>query len=119
MKRGRNRQLDLAFPMRGGKREGSGRKATGKFGRDAKGRARAGVRHRLRPWNGARVPMHVTVRAITGAPSLRSFAVAAEIGSVLKRRAGRTAFRSLRPAPQCRSMAQQRTGAPPQPGDQP
>src|SRR5262249_12038819 len=60
------------------------------FGRDASGRARAGVRHHKRQWDGARVPLHVTVRAIAGAPSLRGFAVASAIGAVLKRRATRS-----------------------------
>src|SRR5262249_37185490 len=44
---------------------------------------------RRRPAHDARVPLHITVRAIPGAPSLRKTAVAAAIGKVLKRRAGR------------------------------
>src|SRR5215471_16478938 len=83
-------QLALLFSKgRGGKRSGGGRKASGKFGRDVKGRARAGVPHRVREWYGARVPMHLTVRTIPGAPSLRNHGVAAEIGALFKRRAQR------------------------------
>jgi len=86
----RARQLSLVLPKgRGGKRQGAGRKPTGKFGRNAKGQPRAGVRHRARSWDGVRIPLHVTVRTIPGAPSLRGFGVAAEIGTVLKRRAAR------------------------------
>src|SRR5262245_28973516 len=93
MKRKRHkphRQLALELPGTwGGKRAGAGPKPTGRFGRDAGGRARAGVSHRPRKWHGARTPLHVTVRTIPGAPSLRGFWVAAGIGAVLKRRAGR------------------------------
>ena len=84
------KQMPLPTPNTwGGKRRGSGRKATGKFGRDAAGRARPGVRHQKRRWDGARIPLHVTVRALPGAPSLRSFWAAAVIGALLKRRAER------------------------------
>jgi len=81
----------MPLPMKwGGKREGAGAKPTGRFGRDRRGRPRAGVSHAVRPRHNARIPLHVTVRTIPGAPSLRGFAVAAEIGKILKRRAART-----------------------------
>src|SRR6266571_1423098 len=90
MSRRAHMQLALPEPRTwGGKREDSGRKPTGIFGRDRRGRPLAGVSHRARPTVDARVPLHVTFRAVNGSPSLRSFAVAAEIGKLLKRRARR------------------------------
>jgi REP element-mobilizing transposase RayT len=82
-------ELDLRREKRGGARENAGRKATGKYGRDAKGRARAGVSHLRRPVVKAWVPQHVTVRTVWAPRSLRNRAVAAEIGKVMKRRARR------------------------------
>jgi REP element-mobilizing transposase RayT len=90
MKRRAHEQLALPAPRTwGGKRAGSGRKATGEFGYDRRGQPRAGVRHRSRPELDARHPVHVTLRAVDDSPSMRNFAVAAEIGKVLKRRARR------------------------------
>jgi REP element-mobilizing transposase RayT len=91
MKRRRtHKQLALPKPRTwGGVREGAGPKPTGEFGYDREGRARAGVSHRPRPELDARHPLHVTLRAVNGSPSMRNFAVAAEIGKVLKRRARR------------------------------
>lgn len=84
------KQLDLAYPVRhGGKRKNAGRHATGKFGRDGDGAARAGVSHRPRPLVKPTIPLHVTIRARYAPRSLRNDAVAAEIGKVLKRRAQR------------------------------
>src|SRR5262245_19115355 len=92
-----SKQTRRRFPVPnkwGGKRRNSGKKATGQFGREATGKPRAGVPHQVREWRGARVPLHVTVRAIPGAPSLRNFAVAAAIGTLLKRRATRQSLPS-------------------------
>jgi REP element-mobilizing transposase RayT len=47
------------------------------------------VSHRSRPEIDARHPLHVTLRAANLSPSLRTLAVAREIGKVLKRRARR------------------------------
>jgi len=85
----RRKQLEISFRTWGGKRRGAGRKPTGVFGRDTRGRPRAGVSHATRPHHEARVPLHVTVRTTAGAPSLRGFAVASEMGKILKRRAQR------------------------------
>jgi len=89
---GREKEMQLALDFSkkwGGKRRGAGRKATGKFGRDGDGKARSGVGHKGRDWHGAHVPLHVTVRGVQGAPSLRSHGVAAVIGALMKRRAAR------------------------------
>ncbi len=84
------KQLVLpAPPTWGGKRKGAGRKPTGQFGRDRRGRPLAGVSHGPRPELDARHPLHVTLRAVNGSPNLRRHAVAAEIGELLKRRARR------------------------------
>ena len=88
-RRARGKQLAIRFKSWGGKRKGSGPKPTGQFGCDARGRPRPGVSHRTRPAHKPRVPVHVTVRAVPGAPSLHRFAVARAIGRVLKRRARR------------------------------
>jgi REP element-mobilizing transposase RayT len=87
--KGKQLELDLRREKRGGPRKGAGRKATGKFGRDTKGRARAGVSHRRRARVKAWAPLHVTVRTVWAPRSLRNQAVAAEIAKVLKRRAQR------------------------------
>jgi REP element-mobilizing transposase RayT len=93
MKRRTHHQLALPEPRRprtwGGVRDGAGRKATGQFGRDRRGRPLSGVSHRVRPELQARHPLHVTLRAANGFPSMRNLAVAREIGKVLKRRARR------------------------------
>jgi len=50
---------------------------------------RSGVCHLIRPELDPTVPLHVTVRAVPGAPSLRRFAIAREIEKLLKSRARR------------------------------
>lgn len=57
------RQSCLAFPVRGGARQGAGRKRRG---------ARANVAHRARERQVGRHPVHVTVRMERGLESLRS-----------------------------------------------
>ncbi len=90
MSRHAHKQLALPeAPTWGGKREGAGRKPTGQFGRDRRERRLAGLSHGPRPEIDARHPLHVTLRAVNGSPSLRNLAVAAEIGRLLKRRAQR------------------------------
>ncbi len=89
---GRRIHTQLALPEAptwGGKRRGAGRKPTGQFGHDRRGRPKPGVSHGPRPEIDARHPLHVTLRAVDGSPSLRAFAVAVEIGNLLKRRARR------------------------------
>ena len=61
-------QLELPVavtPRRGGKRPGAGRPRTNKD-------ARKNASHRRRPEHAARCPVHVTMRAAKGVPSLRS-----------------------------------------------
>lgn len=83
-------QLELGFSKgRGGARSGAGRKASGRFGRDADGTPRAGVSHRPRADLKARLPLHVTARTIYNPRTLRHPAVGAAIGKVLKVRARR------------------------------
>jgi REP element-mobilizing transposase RayT len=93
MKRRAHKQLALPEPRRpptwGGVRKGAGPKPTGQFGRDRRGRPLPGVSHRHRPDIDARHPLHVTLRAANGFPSMRNLAVAREIGKVLKRRVRR------------------------------
>ncbi|HKA87629.1 MAG TPA: transposase [Haliangiales bacterium] len=91
MSRRTHRQLTLPKPPTwGGPRENSGRKPTGQIGGyDHRGRPQAGVSHGPRPELNPRHPLHVTLRAVNGSPSMRNFAVAAEIGKLLKRRARR------------------------------
>jgi REP-associated tyrosine transposase len=59
----RTRQLDLPIRTWGGRRAGAGRKPT-------PGR-RPGVSHRARAPHDPRCPVHVTLRARTGLPSMR------------------------------------------------
>jgi REP element-mobilizing transposase RayT len=90
MRRRTQRQLALPKPPTwGGIRKDAGRKPTGRFGRDRRRRPLAGVSHHPRTDVNARHPLHVTLRAVNGSPSLRNLAVAREIGKVLKRRARR------------------------------
>src|SRR5262249_36130118 len=72
-----------------GPRENSGRKPTGQFGCDRRGRPQSGVSHGARPELNPRHPLHVTLRAVNGSPNMRNVAVAREIGKLLKRRARR------------------------------
>jgi putative transposase len=57
-----SRQLELVFPSRGGRRAGAGRKP---------GPGRRKVTHRKRPRHDPHLPVHVTLRARDGLPSLR------------------------------------------------
>jgi len=56
-------QLELRPRTWGGKRFGAGRKPSGR---------KVGVAHRTRPAHDARHPLHVTLRAAQGLPSLRT-----------------------------------------------
>src|SRR5262249_27982078 len=90
MSRRAHRQLALPRPPTwGGPRENSGRKPTGQFGYDHRGRPHSGVSHGTRPELNPRHPLHVTLRAVNGSPNMRNFAIAREIGKLLKRRARR------------------------------
>src|SRR5258705_10907382 len=76
MKRKTPMDPQLALPMPrprgpwGGRREGAGRKPTGKA---------KGLPHRARPWHDANHPVHVTLRVSKRLGSLRRYGVAAEI----------------------------------------
>src|SRR6266480_3127143 len=59
-------QLELRPRTWGGKRPGAGRKPSGR---------KVGVPHRTRPSHQTRHPVHVTLRALRGLPSLRADAV--------------------------------------------
>ena len=59
-------QLELQPRTWGGKRPGAGRKPSGR---------KVGVPHRARPSHRARHPVHITLRAVRGLPSLRADAV--------------------------------------------
>jgi hypothetical protein len=59
-------QLPLHFRQHGGKRRGSGRKPSGKFG------TKAGVPHRPRGYLDPKHPVHVTLKLVSKLPSLRS-----------------------------------------------
>jgi REP element-mobilizing transposase RayT len=60
------RQQALAFRTHGGRRPGAGRKPAG---------LTPGVSHRRRPIHDRRHPVHVTIRCVSGLPSLRAGAV--------------------------------------------
>src|SRR5205823_1362324 len=76
--------LKLREPRRrGGKREGAGRKPTGK----------AGVPHRARPKHAARHPVHVTLRIMRGLPNLRRKAIYKEIKRALASTSPKIEFR--------------------------
>jgi REP-associated tyrosine transposase len=79
------RQQEFAFRTWGGRRDGAGRKPSGK---------RAGVPHTARPAHHRRHPVHVTLRAATGMPSLRRQVVFFEVRSALGK-ASRSWFRVL------------------------
>jgi putative transposase len=71
----RRRQLDLPTPSTwGGRRPGAGRKLV---------HARPGPPHAPRPAHDGRFPVHVTLRARPGVPSLRSTVVFCELGCAL------------------------------------
>lgn len=70
----RSRQLALGIRTWGGRRRGAGRKPTG---------SRPGVPHRRRIPHDPRCPVHVTLRATRGLPSLRGDAVFAGMRSSL------------------------------------
>ena len=59
------KQIELKLPMRGGKREGAGRKP--------KNGEKAGVSHASRPQFKARHPVHVTMRVRPGVGFLRGY----------------------------------------------
>jgi hypothetical protein len=76
-------QLSLVFPSWGGRRPGAGRPP---------GAGRRSVPHRRRVAHDPRVPIHVTLRAVSGLTSLRSRSVAAAVLEALANTSGR-AFR--------------------------
>jgi len=59
------KQLEMKLPMRGGKRNGAGRKP--------KNGTKAGVSHAPRPQFKARHPVHVTMRVLPGVGFLRGY----------------------------------------------
>ena len=67
-------QLELRPRTWGGKRAGAGRKPSGR---------KVGVPHRIRPPHRAYHPLHVTLRACRGLPSLRTEAVFPAVRSAL------------------------------------
>src|SRR4029079_10623112 len=69
------KQLELGLRRWGGKRKGAGRKGSGI----------TSVPHRARPEHKERYPVHVTWRGVRGLPSLRSFALAREVGETIAR----------------------------------
>ncbi|HKA88542.1 MAG TPA: transposase [Haliangiales bacterium] len=73
----------------GGWRPGSGRKPTGAYGYDRRGRPLAGVSHHARPVVDPRHPLHVVLRTTTEAPRLRAALLTGEMRKLLERRAGR------------------------------
>jgi putative transposase len=75
MGRHRSKQLDLPAPRTwGGRRAGAGRKPT---------LSRPGSPHVPRPPHEGRYPVHVTLRARAGVPSLRSHAVFSQLARAL------------------------------------
>jgi len=72
-------QLALAVPKPrckwGGRREGAGRKSTGKA---------KGLPHRARPWHDADHPVHVTLKVRRGLGHLRRWATARVIGEAIR-----------------------------------
>ncbi len=58
----KEKQGELPFPTRGGKRKGSGRKPRG---------ARAGVKHVTRTYSSEREPLHVGLRLCRGVPNMQ------------------------------------------------
>jgi REP element-mobilizing transposase RayT len=86
MVRRRVKQLELQLPCTwGGKRSGAGRKPKA---------ARPGQSHRPRTRHDARQPVHVTLRARRGLPSLRSEAISSVLRDALAR-SNRADFRIL------------------------
>jgi REP element-mobilizing transposase RayT len=81
----RRRQTEFVFRMWGGKRDGAGRKPSGE---------RAGVPHTRRPEHQKRHPVHVTLRAKRGTPSLRRQTLFFSVRKALAS-ASRTWFRLL------------------------
>jgi REP element-mobilizing transposase RayT len=77
------RQEVFQFRTWGGKRPGAGRKPTG---------VRPGVSHVTRPKHDRRCPVHVTLRAARGVPSLRKQAIFVDIRRAIGR-ASRESFR--------------------------
>ena len=58
----KEKQGELPFPKRGGKRPGAGRKPNGK---------RAGVKHLARAYSTEREPLHVGLRLCRGVPNMQ------------------------------------------------
>jgi REP-associated tyrosine transposase len=86
MPRRRPKQLDLPIPATwGGKRRGAGRKPSG---------ARSGQPHRPRAAHDVRQPLHATLRALPGLPSLRREAIWRALRDAI-RRSNRASFRVL------------------------
>jgi putative transposase len=84
MKGRRGRQQELLWKTHGGRREGAGRKPR---------RENVGLQpHSARPAFEARVPVHVTMRAMRGVPSLRSEVIAAIVVGEIAR-ASKDGFR--------------------------
>lgn len=81
------KQLELRFRRRGGKRPGAGRKPNG---------AKAGVSHLRRPRFARALPVHVTLRMARHVYNLRSQRAFAVIGRALARAADRLGVRIVR-----------------------
>lgn len=81
-----SRQLVLGFRAWGGCRTGAGRKPAG---------TTAGMPHQRRPVHDARHPVHVTLRALPGLPSLRAASVFPVVRGSLAAASG-AAFRIVR-----------------------
>jgi REP element-mobilizing transposase RayT len=79
-----SKQLSLRYPVRGGKRRGSGRKPKG---------THALVSHLARPRFHAPTPVHVTLRIADAIPSLRSARRFAKIKECFARSRGRFGVR--------------------------
>lgn len=77
------RQIAMRFPQRGGVREGAGRKRT----------VRSRVAHRTRPRHVARNPLHLTMRIVSGVPSLREARAFRVVRAVVHASAERFGFR--------------------------
>ena len=78
------RQAELPFRLRGGRRNGAGRKPNG---------ARAGVSHRQRAGHAASEPLHVTVRLAQGLPSLRTHEADVALRACFAKASDRFGFR--------------------------
>jgi REP element-mobilizing transposase RayT len=84
MARGTSRQLGFQFRKRGGARRGAGRPAKG---------VQAGVSHLRRPNHSRHHPLHVTLRLLSGVPSLRVSNLFAPVRAALAAARERLGFR--------------------------